>query len=154
LGFLLHKNPAGVFEKALAFGTARVFYPEATPERCTAALMVEVDPIALVRGGAGSRPGAPATLAQYVSDRPYAPSSFLSVALSEVFGTALAGRSRERPELAVEKLALEARLFALACDGGEALIRDVFAPLGYEISVDRLPSTSAFRPGARAICST
>jgi RNA repair, ligase-Pnkp-associating, region of Hen1 len=93
LGFLLHKNPAALFQKELAFGTAQVFYPEATPKRTTAALLVELDPIRLVRGRADS-------LFQYVCDRPYVASSFLSVALSECFSTALAGRSKERPERA------------------------------------------------------
>lgn len=145
LGFLLHKNPAILFEKSLSFGTARVFYPQATPERCTCALLVAVDPVGLVRGN------RPAALAQYVSDRPYAPSSFLSVALAEVFGTALGGRSKERPELTRQRLALSAELPALACDGGEDLIRDVFVPLGYDVRVSRLPLDPRFPawgPGA------
>jgi 3' terminal RNA ribose 2'-O-methyltransferase Hen1 len=145
LGFLLHKNPATLFEKPLSFGTARVFYPHATPERCTCALLVAIDPVGLVRGN------RPAALAQYVSDRPYAPSSFLSVALAEVFGTALGGRSKERPELAQQRLALSAELPALACDGGEDLIRDVFVPLGYDVRISRLPLDPRFPawgPGA------
>lgn len=50
LGYLLHKNPARVQTFELGFGNAHVFYPEATPERCTAALLLEVDPVRLVRG--------------------------------------------------------------------------------------------------------
>jgi hypothetical protein len=133
LGYLLHKNPGALYEKALSFGVARVFYPEAVPERCTMALLVEVDPIGLVRGKGPSAP----TLAQYVSDRPYAPSSFMSVALAECFGTAMGGRSKERPERVGEKMPLSATLHALDCDGGEALIRKLFEPLGYVVSVDR-----------------
>src|SRR5919202_4567813 len=89
LGFLLHKNPDRVQSFELSFGVAHVFYPEASAERCTAALLVEIDPIGLVRG---SRAAA-SSLAQYVSDRPYVPSSFLSVAIAECFGSALGGRS-------------------------------------------------------------
>ena len=129
LGYLLHKNPANLFEKSLSFGTVRVFYPEATPERCTVALLIEVDPVGLVRGN------RPAALAQYVSDRPYVPSSFLSVAISEAFGTALGGRSKERPERVDEKMALSATLYALDCDGGEPLLRSVWEPLGYSVEV-------------------
>lgn len=139
LGFLLHKNPAALFEKTLTFGTARVFYPEASGDRCTAALQVEIDPIGLVRGG-----NRALTLAHYVSDRPYAPSSFLSVALAEVFGTALGGRSKERPELVDARLPLSAGLPALACDGGEALIRRIWEPLGYAVAVERLPLDARF----------
>lgn len=133
LGFLLHKNPGGLFEKELNFGTARVLYPEATPERCTAALLVEVDPVGLVRNNRA------ATLSQYVSDRPYAPSSFLSVAIAEAFGTAMGGRSKERPELAAAALPLSASLTALDCDAGEGLIRRLLEPLGYAVEVNRYP---------------
>src|SRR5918998_1070512 len=79
LGYLLHKNPARAQAFDLPFGKAHVFYPESSPERCTAALLLEVDPVGLVRGRSG-------TLGQYVNDRPYAASSFLSVAISRVFG--------------------------------------------------------------------
>src|SRR6476619_2523191 len=84
LGYLLHKNPGRVHTFELAFGKAYVFYPEAGEERCTAALLLDIDPVGLVRGRRG--PGAEG-LDQYVNDRPYVASSFLSVALSDVFGT-------------------------------------------------------------------
>jgi 3' terminal RNA ribose 2'-O-methyltransferase Hen1 len=128
LGFLLHKNPATVFERELAFGKALVFYPEASTEQTTAALLLDIDPIRLVRGRGDS-------LFQYVCDRPYVASSFLSVALSECFSTALAGRSRERPELATARLTFTATLAALACDAGESLIRRLFEPLGYTLTL-------------------
>src|SRR4051812_9330158 len=89
LSYLLHKHPAKLQSFSLAFGQAHVFYPEASDERCTAALLLEIDPISLVRGRG-------ATLDQYVNDRPYAASSFLSVAIAEVFRSAMAGNSKER----------------------------------------------------------
>ena len=138
LGYLLHKNPASLFERSTAFGTVRVFYPEASPERCTAALHLQIDPVGLVRGNRA------VALAQYVSDRPYVPSYFLSVALGEVFNTALAGRSKERPELVDAKLPLSATLHALDCDGGEPLIRRIWEPLGYHVSAERLPLDPRF----------
>ena len=98
LGYLLHKNPNRVQSFELSFGKAHVFYPESSPERCTAALLVEVDPIGLIRNRRGPS-GNGFVLEQYVNDRPYAASSMLSVAIAEVFGSALAGRSKERPEL-------------------------------------------------------
>jgi len=45
LGYLLSKNPERHQTFELAFGIAHVFYPEATPERCTVALVVDVDPV-------------------------------------------------------------------------------------------------------------
>src|SRR5512138_2530015 len=53
LGYLLHKNPARVWTFELSFGKAHVFYPEATEERCTIALLLDVDPVGLVRGRSG-----------------------------------------------------------------------------------------------------
>ncbi len=138
LGYLLHKNPARFQSFALTFGRAHVFYPEAGEDRCTAALLLEIDPIGLVRGrGAGGQ--TEGLLDQYVNDRPYVASSFLSVAMAQVFGTALSGRSRERPELASRPLPLTATLPSLPCRGGEAVLTRLFGPLGYEISTRRRP---------------
>jgi 3' terminal RNA ribose 2'-O-methyltransferase Hen1 len=141
LGYLLAKNPSKLQTFSLAYGRAHVFYPVATNERCTAALLLEIDPIGLVRG----RPRADAgTMDQYVSDRPYVCSSFLSVAIAQVFGSALAGRSRERPELAESALPLEVALSALPCRGGEGFLRRLFEPLGYELHASRLPLDPEF----------
>lgn len=136
LGYLLHKNPARAQSVDLSFGRAHVVYPEADARRCTAALVLDVDPVGLVRGRRGPD-GDGGLLAQYVNDRPYAASSFLSVAIAQAFGTAMAGRSKERPELAAKAIPLEARLTAVPCRGGEELLRRLFEPLGY--SVDTVP---------------
>ena len=103
LGYLLHKNPARVQSFTLTVGKAHVFYPEATDTRCTAALLLEIDSIGLVRkrGGDNSR-----TLEEYVNDRPYVASSFMSVAIGDVFGTAMSGRCKERPQLATQQFAI------------------------------------------------
>ena len=132
LGFLLYKNPAAVRSVELAFGTAHVFYPEASDARCTAALLLEIDPVGLVRRGRG-RPLF--SLAEYVNDRPYVASSFMSAAIAKVFGTALSGRSDDRPELAGSAIPLEAHLPVVPCRGGEPLARELFEPLGYEVEV-------------------
>jgi 3' terminal RNA ribose 2'-O-methyltransferase Hen1 len=136
LGYLLHKNPAKLQTFELSFGEAHVFYPEATPERCTAALLLDVDPVGLVRGRKGPA-GEGFALEQYVSDRPYAATSFLSVAIARIFGSALAGRSKGRPELADSPLALTARVSALPCRGGERFLRSLLEPLGYTVTATR-----------------
>jgi 3' terminal RNA ribose 2'-O-methyltransferase Hen1 len=136
LGFLLHKNPARAQSFELSFGHAHVFYPESSEQSCTAALLLDVDPVGLVRGRRGPA-GADGALEQYVNDRPYVASSFLSVAISQVFGSALAGRSKERPEFANTPLPLHAKLSALPCRGGEEVLRRLFEPLGYSITAQR-----------------
>ncbi|MDE0422654.1 MAG: 3' terminal RNA ribose 2'-O-methyltransferase Hen1 [Gammaproteobacteria bacterium] len=128
LGYLLHKNPARVQCFELSFGKAHVFYPEASEERCTAALLLDVDPVALVRGR-GS------TSTDYVNDRPYVASSFLSVAIARVFGSALGGRCRDRPELVGKPLPLAAGIAALPCRSGDD-VRELFEPLGYEVDLE------------------
>lgn len=149
LGYLLHKHPARLQTFDLSFGSAHVFYPEATEDRCTAALLVEVDTIELVRGAgkrgsrsAGAHPAR--TLDQYVNDRPYAASSFTSVAIAEVFGTAMNGRCADRPETAAAAIPLEATLPVIACRGGEPLARRLFEPLGYTVDAVRLPLDDQF----------
>lgn len=132
LGFLLHKHPERHQTFDLSFGTAHVFYPEASVDCCTAALVLDVDPVALVRGRQGSA-GDGGLIDQYVNDRPYAASSFLSVALRRVFSSALAGRSEDRPALALREIPLEARVTPLRCRGGLSLARALFEPLGYRL---------------------
>ena len=135
LGYLLHKHPDRPQSVEVASGTAHVFYPEATPERCTAALLLEVDPIGLVRDRKA------AGLGDYVNDRPYAASSLLAVAIKEAFRTALTGRCDARPELAASRIPLEINVPALRCRGGAALARRVFAPLGWQVDPQSHPLT-------------
>lgn len=135
LGFVLHKNPAAVRTVDMGFGVAHTFYPEAQPDRCTIALLCEVDPVALVRRSRGG----PFPLAAYVNDRPYAASSFLSVALRKMFGTALAGKCSQRPDLVEERLELSAWLPVLPCRGGQGLLLRLFEPLGYQVSARPIP---------------
>jgi len=140
LGFLLHKHPDRLQTFPTAAGAAHVFYPEATAERCTAALLLEVDPVALVRGPAGRQAKAgDGELAQYVNDRPYAASSMLAVALKEAFRTALTGRCDARPELAKSRIPLSLRVPALRCRGGAELARTVFEPLGWTVETQGQP---------------
>jgi len=143
LGFLLHKSPYRAQSFELSFGHAHIFYPEASEERCTAALLLDVDPVSLVRNRRGPS-GEAHALEQYVNDRPYVGSSFLSVAMSQVFGSALAGRSKERPDLAEAILPLEARISVLPCRGGEGILRRLFEPLGYAVAARRYPLDDKF----------
>lgn len=143
LGYLLHKNPSRIQSFELAFGKAHVFYTEASADRCTAALLLDIDPVRLVRRPKES-PGAAGTLEQYVNDRPYVASSFLSVAIGRVFGSAMAGQSKERPELAGTTLPVAAKLAVLPCRGGKDLINRLFAPLGYSVMAVQHPLDEQF----------
>ena len=135
LGYLLHKNPARMQTEELSFGKAHVFYPEADAARCTVAVLLEVDPVGLVRGRRGPA-GEGGQLEQYVNDRPYGANSFMSVALGRMFTTALNGKSKERQELAGEAIPLVAKLPVIAARGGEDLVRRLFEPLGYNVRSD------------------
>ena len=140
LGFLLHKNPGRLHSAEMAFGKVHVFYPEATEERCTACLMLDVDPVGLVRG----RGTGVGLMSQYVNDRPYAASSLLSSAMTEMYSTAMSGRSKERQELADRPLQLEASVPVVACRGGDLFLRRLFEPLGYTVTAERLPLDDRF----------
>ena len=133
LGYLLHKNPGRLQMEGLSFGTGYVFYPEASEGCCTAALLIEIDPVALVRGRGPAGEGG--QLEQYVNDRPYAANSFLSVAMGRMFTTAMSGRSKERQELADTAIPLIAHLPVIAARGGEDLVRRLFEPLGYTVEL-------------------
>ncbi|MCU1644004.1 MAG: 3 terminal ribose 2-O-methyltransferase Hen1 [Nocardia sp.] len=142
LGYLLHKNPSRIQTFEQSYGVAHVLYPEATEERCTAALLLEIDPVRLVRG---KSKGAPEfSLAQYVNDRPYAASSLVSVAIATIFGSALHGRCVQRPELVETALPLRIELPAVPCRGGAEDAERVFAPLGWTVAATPLPLDPAF----------
>ena len=132
-----------VAEADLTVGQAHVFYTQATTDVCTAALMLEVDPVGLVRNRRGPA-GEGFSLQQYVNDRPYAASSFLAVAIAQVFSSALAGSSKDRPELAATPIPLTARLSVVPCRGGEALLRRLFEPLGYLVDAVHHPLDEKF----------
>ncbi|CAN5544595.1 3' terminal RNA ribose 2'-O-methyltransferase Hen1 [soil metagenome] len=135
LGYLLYKNPSQVQSFELSFGQVHVFYPEASNESCTVAMLLDVDPVSLVRGKKdGSSEGG---LDQYVNDRPYVASSFVSVAIAQVFGSALSGKSKERPELVDTPLPLVATVSVIPCRAGEEYLRSLFEPLGYEVTVQQ-----------------
>ena len=137
LGYLLHKNPARLQSVDIAYGQAHIFYPEATSERCTVALLLDIDPVALVRSHRGPA-GEGFALEQYVNDRPYAASSFLSAALSKAFNTAMNGTCKDRPDLPEVLLPLEATVAVMPAASAEQLQR-LFAPLGYDVETQAHP---------------
>jgi len=130
LGYLLHKNPSRPQTAEFNFGKVRVFYPEVSANRCTAALLLDMDPLDLARGKQGSSGGG---LFDYVNDRPYVSSSFMSTAISRVFGTAMSGRCEKNQALADCPLELSAALVMLPCRGDISMLEKVFVPLGYEV---------------------
>ncbi|MGV9264474.1 3' terminal RNA ribose 2'-O-methyltransferase Hen1 [Kitasatospora sp. NPDC003701] len=151
LGFLLHKHPGKVQRFGTSHGEAHVFYPEAGDELCTAALLLDIDPIALVRRGRGKgRGGSPDfALAQYVNDRPYAASSLLAVALRTVFRTAMKGVCEARPELADRPRPLRIALPAVPANGageggGPAMVARLFEPLGWQVEAVAIPLDESF----------
>lgn len=136
LGFLLAKHPERVASFEVTSGLAHVFYPVATEELTTAALVLEVDPVGLVRR-TGSKPGrGDGPLASYVNTRPYVASSLFAVALNKVFRSAIAGRCAARPELVELSWPLTVTLGAV---GGGELIRRFFEPVGWAVEVTPIP---------------
>jgi 3' terminal RNA ribose 2'-O-methyltransferase Hen1 len=141
LGYLLHKHPERFQSFDLSFGKAHVYYPEIGAERCTVCLLLDVDSVGIVRS---KNPNQSFLLAQYVNDRPYAASSFMSVAIAQVFGSALQGRCKDRPELAQMAIPLMARIDVLPVRGRERFLRAVFEPLGYEVEAVPFPLDERF----------
>lgn len=143
LGYLLHKHPARVQQFAVSVGTAHVFFPKATEQSCTAALLLEVDPVGLVRRRQ-DQDGSAFALGQYINDRPYAASSMVAVALARAFRTAMTGRCDQRPELAARPIPLAVRVPALPCSGGAELASRLFAPLRWQVEARAVPLDDRF----------
>jgi 3' terminal RNA ribose 2'-O-methyltransferase Hen1 len=146
LGFLLHKNPDSFLSKQSNQATLNCFFSEASAHRCTACLVMEISPLHSYQNkqASDSRRSQSKNQNHFVNDRPYVASSLMSVAISEIFGTALNGRSKERPELARSHIPLEAEISVVHCEEGESYIRKLFEPLGYELEIENLPLDEQF----------
>ncbi len=142
LGYLLHKHPDKCQSFPMTFGQAHVFYPESNTQKCTATLLLDVNPVDLVRGKSNSQ--GEGKLSQYVNDRPYVSSSFMSVAIAKVFRTALSGRCKDMPELVGTAIPLSVNLPVLPCRGGISFLKELFEPLGYEVTGKAIPLDSTF----------
>jgi 3' terminal RNA ribose 2'-O-methyltransferase Hen1 len=144
LSHLLHKHPARLQSVELSQGNAHIFYPHADDEKCTVALLLEIDPIGLVRKSGEGGPDS-FTLGHYVNDRPYVASSFMSVAIAKSFSTAMNGKCEKRPDLVDVVMPLEIIVSVVpASKGGELLIRRLFEPLGYTISLEQYSLDAKF----------
>ncbi len=137
LGYLLHKHPDRYQTVSMKYGSIKVFFPEARDDRCTATLILDIDPIHIVRETRFKSN----VMDQYVNDRPYIASSFMSVALSNVFRTALKGECKNREELCDIKIPLTATIPVIQCRGGEQFTRELFESLGYHVELHRYPLT-------------
>lgn len=142
LSYLLHKHPGKIQSVEISAGKAHIFYPELSKEKCTAALLLDIDPVGLVRSA--SPKGNDFVLEQYVNDRPYVCSSFMSAAIAKAYSSALNGRCKDKPELVNEPLPLSVKLAVLPVRGGEELLKSLFEPLGYTIVATRHPLDPAF----------
>ena len=135
LGFLLYKHPDRLKSYELSCGKAHVFYPQADEEKCTVAVLLDIDPIALAKNSRNFSGNF--ALAQYVNDRPYVLSSLMSVALTKAFSTAMGGTSKNKPELVEKNLPFTISLSSVPAKGGEFIIQQLFEPLGYQVEIQR-----------------
>jgi len=142
LGYLLHKNPSRCQTVDLAFGSVHIFYPEASDDKCTMAMLLDIDPVEMVRGrkrGTGNT-----HLEHYINDRPYVASSFVSVAIAQAFGSALKGQCKERPELVDQPMPLTVTISVVPCRGGGQILHRLFEPLGYEVKAEEYMLSERF----------
>lgn len=141
LGYLLHKHPDRLQTVELSVGNAHVFYPEANEDSCTACLMLDINPVDLVRGDRGRN----SYLQQdYVNDRPYTSNSFFSTALVKAFGSAVNGTCHTKPELAQTAIPLKVKIHCLKVDCDKSYINKLFEPLGYKVSYETIQLDTKF----------
>lgn len=139
LGFLLHKHPDKLHAIELTAGTAYVFYTENNEQRCTACLLIDINPVELVRGNKRAF-----LQEHYVNDKPYTSNSFLCSALTKAYGSALNGNCQNRPELTDRPLPLKAVIYSLKVDCDKSYLNKLFEPLGFTVSYEILPLDSHF----------
>lgn len=142
LGYLLHKHPDRFQSFDLSFGKAHVFYPQSTEEECTACLLLDIDAVGMTRS---KNRDQNSQLSQYVNDRPYVASSFMSVAISKVLRSAMSGICQQRPELVQQKFPLTARIDVLPVRGEQEMVQRLFEPLGYSVKTTSYQFDSHFQ---------
>ena len=142
LSYLLHKHPAKIQSVDISAGKAYVFYPEVSDQKCTAALLLDIDPVGLVRSA--DPKGNDFALEQYVNDRAYVSSSFMSAAIARAYSSALNGRCKDKPELVDVAMPFTVKLSVLPVKGGEGVLRSLFEPLGYQINAVQHPLDTSF----------
>ncbi len=140
LGFLLHKHPDKIQKFNTSCGIAHVFYPESNPDKCTAVLVLDIDTVSLVR--LYKFPFA--SLQQYVNDRPYTASSFMSSAIAQVYSSALNGNCKNHPELLDIKMPFEVKISVIKLKAPKEMLHEIFEPLGYNISYIQHPFDTQF----------
>ena len=152
LGYLLCKHPDRCQIFPAPFGAAHVFYPVASDDVCTAALLLDIDPFRLVRRPHSAKAWGTRrpSLGDYVNERPYISSSLMSVAIAQVFNTALAGRCKERPELVVTPIPLEVELAVVPDETGGDFATSLFAPLGYSVNVSPIQGLGSDQSDGRS----
>jgi 3' terminal RNA ribose 2'-O-methyltransferase Hen1 len=141
LGYLLHKHPDKLQTIELSVGQAHVFYPEANEELCTVCLLLDINPVDLVRNTKGKNIFLPE---HYVNDRPYTSNSFLSTAIVKAFGSAINGVCHAKPELTTTSIPFQATIYSLKVDCEKQYINKLFEPLGYQVTYDIIPPDSQF----------
>ena len=139
LGYLLHKHPDRCQSFDLSFGKAHVFYPEVGAERCSACLLLDVDPVGMVRGKSRRLPARP------VRQRPALCRVVVHVR-GNCAGVRLgaSGTLQRPPGTGRTPIALSARIDVLPVRGGERFLRNVFEPLGYVVEPSRCPLDERF----------
>lgn len=141
LGYLLHKHPDRLQTVDISGGVAHVFYPVADAQNCTACLVLDINPVELVRN---KQANAAFLQEHYVNDRPYTSNSFLSTAIVKAFGSAINGTCHSHPHLVDTPLPLVAKIASLRIDADLDYIHKLFEPLGYAVSYDILPLDTQF----------
>jgi 3' terminal RNA ribose 2'-O-methyltransferase Hen1 len=132
LGYLLHKHPDKMHKRTSSQSVNYCFFSEASVERCTVNLVLDIG-LSHSYGFSKERPKP--NYNPHVNDRPYVAGSIMSVALNDMFRSAFNGQSKEKPELSRTEIPLEISIATVSCADGEAFIRGIFEPLGYQVDI-------------------
>ncbi len=131
ISYLLHKHPDKVQSFTMSFGRVHVYYPKYQHDSAVACMLLDVDPVGMVRGAYRE---SDFMLGQYVNDRPFVASSFMSVAIAQVYSSALSGKCKDDPNLPQTPFPWTARIDSLATRGDSQWVEKVFSPLGYQVT--------------------
>ncbi|MCK1992095.1 3' terminal RNA ribose 2'-O-methyltransferase Hen1 [Peribacillus muralis] len=133
ISYLLSKNPNNLYERKHKGHVVRLFYSTFTETEMEATIFVTPDPIELVKNTANSY-----DITHYINDREFAVSSIFCSLIRSALGTALNGQPKEEhAEWVNHPFSFQFDFGPVVSTLSDNQLRELFEPIGYEVSITR-----------------
>lgn len=141
ISHLLAKNPYNTYDRTEKGARVRMVYTVFTEEEAEIVIQASPDSIDLVKNSPDSY-----DITQYINDREFVTSSLFCTYIRGSLGTALNGKPKEEyAEWVTHPFALELSFGPVASDLPDSVVEGLFAPLGYQVDIERGEADYSFQ---------